>query len=128
MRHKENKLLELETGTKSRKLVIRNMLGNLIRNGKMTTTSKRAKVLKSEADSFFSRLIRMMNKYEEKDAKRECIRYVKSVLFGKEEGKKVIEKLLPKYKEGGQTSSFVSSYKIGHRIGDGAEKILIKLL
>jgi hypothetical protein len=51
----------------------------------MTTTSKRAKVLKSEADSFFSRLIRMMNKYEEKDAKRECIRYVKSVLFGKEE-------------------------------------------
>jgi hypothetical protein len=70
----------------------------------------------------------MMNKYEEKDAKRECIRYVKSVLFGKEEWKKVIEKLLPKYKEWWQTSSFVSSYKIWHRIWDWAEKILIKLL
>jgi len=43
----------------------------------VTTTPKRAKVLKSHADYFFSRLIKITNQYEEKDAKRECIRFIK---------------------------------------------------
>ena len=128
MRHKKNKLLELHTWAKNRQVFVRQLLTNLIKNGKTTTTPKRAKVLKAEVDSFFSNLIKMTKKLDEKDAKRECIRLIKSQIFGEAEGKKVLNVLLPKYKESGATSSFVADYKLGFRVGDGVQKILLKLL
>jgi len=75
------------------------LLTNLVKNGKTTTTPKRAKVLKAEADTFFANLVRMSKKLEEKDARRECIRYIKSQIYGEPEGKKVLNVLLPKYME-----------------------------
>ena len=128
MRHKDNKMLELHTGAKKRQVFVRQLLTNLVKNGKTTTTPKRAKVLKSEVDSFFANLIRMSKKLSEKDGKRECIRYIKSKIYGEAEGKKVLNVLLPKYKESGATSSFVADYKLGFRSGDGVQKILLKLL
>ena len=108
---------------------MRQILSSLIRSGKVVTTLKRAKVLKSQADAFFARLIKMTKMYkDEKDAKRECIRYVKAEIYGEEDGKKVIEVLLPKYKEAGLTSSFVADYKVGTRVGDAAPKVMIKLI
>lgn len=126
MRHRKNKLLELNTWIKKRSIFIREMLTNLVRYGKVETTQKRAKVLKAEADSFFSKLVSMYDKYEEKDAKREAIRYVKSVIYG-DEGKKVIDTLLPKYLEEGKKTNFVADYKTGYRVGDASTKILVKL-
>ena len=128
MRHKFNKLLELHTWAKTRHVFVRQLLTNLVKNGKTTTTPKRAKVLKSEVDSFFANLIRMSKKLEAKDARRECIRYIKSKIYGEDEGKKVFNVLLPKYLESGATSSFVADYKLGFRVGDGVQKILLKLL
>ncbi len=128
MRHKLSKMIELDTGAKKRQVFVRQLLTNLVKNGKTTTTPKRAKVLKAEADAFFANLIRMSKKLEEKDAKRECIRLIKATIFGEEEGKKVLNVLLPKYKEAGATSSFVADYKLGYRVGDGVQKILLKLL
>lgn len=127
MRHQDNKLLQLNTGNKKRSVFIRTLLTNLVRAGAVTTTPKRAKVLKAEADSFFSRLVRIDSKYEEKDARRECINIVKSTIYGEDEGKKVIEVLLPKYREM-KWKSFVANYKIWFRKWDGSEKILIKLI
>jgi len=121
-------MLELHTGAKKRQVFVRQLLTNLVKNGKTTTTPKRAKVLKSEVDSFFANLIRMSKKLSEKDGKRECIRYIKSKIYGEAEGKKVLNVLLPKYKESGATSSFVADYKLGFRSGDGVQKILLKLL
>jgi ribosomal protein L17 len=128
MRHKKNRLLELETGPKTRKVFVRQLLTNLVKNGKTTTTPKRAKVLKSEADAFFANLVRLNKKLEEKDARRECIRYIKARIYGEPEGKKVLNVLLPKYLEAGSTTSFVADYKLGHRVGDGVQKIMLKLL
>ena len=85
MRHKKNQLLELSTGDKKKSIFIRLLLTNLIRNGKVTTTSKRAKILKSQADSFFAKLVKMMKDLGEKDGRRECIRYIKSVVYGEAE-------------------------------------------
>ncbi len=121
-------MLELDTGVKKRQIFVRQMLTNLVKNGKTTTTPKRAKVLKSEVDSFFSNLVRLSKKLDEKDAKRECIRYIKSIIFGEAEGKKVLNVLLPKYLESWATSSFVADYKLWFRVGDGVQKILLKLL
>ena len=119
------------------------MLTNLVRNGKVTTTSKRAAVLKAEADALIGRLISNTKNYSEADAKRENIRLIKSVIYSEAEGKKLLNDLLPKFVESGKKkllndllpkfvesgkmSGFVCNYKLGYRLGDGAEKILVKL-
>jgi len=129
MRHKKNPLIELSTGAKERRIFVWQLLTSLVRTGKVVTTPKRAKILKSEADSFFSKLLDIATRYpDKKDGKRECIRYTQSVIYGEEDGKKVINTRLPKYKEAGNKSSFVADYKVGHRVGDAAPKIMLKLL
>ena len=128
MRHKNNKLLELDTWDKKYSVFVRQLLTNLVRTGSITTTKKRAKVLKSEANVFFSRLVRLYKTLEVKDARRESIRYVKSVIYGEAEGKKVLATLLPKYIEEWAKSSYVADYKLGFRAGDAAEKILVRLI
>ncbi len=127
MRHKYNKLLQVNTGAKSKSVFMRMQLSNLLRAGKLTTTPKRAKVLKMYTDEFFSTLLNISAKYEEKDATREAIRFVKSVVFGEAEGKKVIETLLPKYKEENRKSGFTTEFKLGYRVGDASQKIMLKL-
>ncbi|HRX64261.1 MAG TPA: L17 family ribosomal protein [Candidatus Absconditabacterales bacterium] len=127
MRHRINKLKELNTGAKKKEVFLRNLLTSLVKNGKVVTTPKRAKVLKAEADAFFSKLVKTYNRYnEENDSKRECIRIIKATIYGEAEGKKVMNTLLPKYiKE--QNKSFVSNYKMGFRKGDAAEQVMLKL-
>jgi ribosomal protein L17 len=127
MQHRKNALLEINTGVKSKGVYVRQMLTNLVRNWKVTTTSKRAAVLKAEADALISRLITNTKNYSEADAKRENIRLVKSVIYSEVEGKKLLNDLLPKYIESGRTSGFVCTYKLGYRLWDWAEKILVKL-
>ena len=127
MRHKYNKLLQVNTGAKSKSVFMRMQLSSLLRAGKLTTTPKRAKVLKMYTDGFFSTLLNISAKYEEKDATREAIRFVKSVVFGEAEGKKVIETLLPKYKEENRKSGFTTEFKLGYRVGDASQKIMLKL-
>lgn len=106
---------------------MRMQLSSLLRAGKLTTTPKRAKVLKAYTDEFFSNLLNILSKYEEKDARREAIRYVKSVVYGEAEGKKVIETFLPKYQEEKRKSGFTTEFKLGYRVGDAAQKIMLKL-
>ena len=125
MRHKYNKLLQVNTGAKSKSVFMRMQLSSLLRAGKLTTTTKRAKVLKMYTDEFFSTLLNISAK--EKDATREAIRFVKSVVFGEAEGKKVIETLLPKYKEENRKSGFTTEFKLGYRVGDASQKIMLKL-
>jgi len=128
MRHKKNRLLELSTGTKKKDVVIRELLTNLVAFWKIVTTWKRAKVLKAEADHFFSKLLEITARHtDETDQTRECIRYVKSRIYGEDTGKKVIRTYLPKYKES-SAKSFVANYKLWVRMGDWADKIMIKLL
>ena len=127
MQHRKNALLEINTGVKSKWVYIRQMLTNLVRNGKVTTTSKRAAVLKAEADALIGRLISNTKNYSETDAKRENIRLIKSVIYSEAEGKKLLNDLLPKFVESGKMSGFVCTYKLGYRLWDGAEKILVKL-
>ena len=95
----------------------------------MQTTPAKARVLKSEADKFFSRLLRIHARFESAaDAKRESIRYVKSMLFTENAGKKALDEWLPKFQEEGVSTWFVQNYKLGFRPWDAAEKILVKLI
>lgn len=126
MQHRKNDLLDINTGVKSKWVFIRQLLTNLVRNWKVSTTVKRAEVLKSEADSLISRLISNTEKYSESDAKRENIRLVKSVIYSEEDWKKLLNDLLPKFIESGKKSWFTCTYKLGYRKGDWAERLLVK--
>ncbi len=128
MRHRQKRLLNLSTGAKKKTVFIRSLLTSLVKYGAITTTPKRARVLKAEADSFFSKLVAQFEKYDnEKDAQRECIRIVQSQIFWEKEWKKVVEEILPKYKEAKKTSGFVEDYKVGFKAGDASLKVLVKL-
>jgi ribosomal protein L17 len=128
MRHRQKKLLNISTGSKKKTIFIRSLLTSLVKYWAVTTTQKRAKVLKSEADSFFSKLIAQFEKYpNEKDAERECIKIVKAKIFGEEEWKKVISDILPKYRDANKNTSFVEDYKVWFRSGDASLKVLVKL-
>lgn len=128
MRHRQKRTLELSTGVQKKNLVIRTMLTNLVTHGKMTTTPKRAKVLKAEADSFFSRLLRTYRRFDDENiSKREVIRVVKSTILTEEAGKKIVTDILPRYLDW-NIWSFVADHKMWPRPGDATEKIMLKLL
>ena len=128
MRHRQKRILNLSTGIKKKTIFIRSLLTSLVKYGAVTTTAKRAKVLKAEADSFFAKLINQFVIHkDEKDATRECIRIIKSEIFGEEEGKRIMSDILPKFRDAKKTSSFVEDYKVGFRAGDASLKVLVKL-
>jgi len=82
MRHRINKLKQLNTGAKKKEVFLRNLLTSLVKFGRITTTPKRAKVLKAETDAFFSKLVKTYTRYTtEADSKRECINLVKATIF-----------------------------------------------
>ncbi len=128
MRHKHKRVLELNTWVIKTTIVVRNMLTNLVEHGKMETTIKRSKSLKAFADHFFARLVRINKTSDPKDARRESIRYVSSVLFTDTAGKKVVDELIPRFIEEGISTWFISNYKMWFRKGDGAESVLVKII
>ena len=127
MRHKYNKLLQVNTGAKSKSVFMRMQLSSLLRAGKLTTISKESKSIEDVYWWIFSTLLNISAKYEEKDATREAIRFVKSRSVWRSWRKKVIETLLPKYKEENRKSGFTTEFKLGYRVGDASQKIMLKL-
>lgn len=128
MRHHSDKLIQLATGQyQTRSNVLRTLLTNLVTSGYIVTTPKRAKVLKAYADHFFARLVRL-HADRPADATRESIRYVKSVIWTEDAGKKVVGQLVPAYIDQQRVSGFVSNHKLGFRKWDGAEQIRVTLI
>ena len=128
MRHRKKRVRELNVGVQKTDNVIRNLITSLIREWKITTTLKKGKVLASEMDRFMSDLLRTTDLLkDEKDIQREVIRKVKKVVFGQEEGKKVVRELFPKAKESGKRSGFTRLVKMESRKGDNATKVAVIL-
>lgn len=127
MRHRMNKLLKLRGSVQSRDLLLRTMLTNLVKFEHLTTTEKKAKVLVAYADSFFAKLVSMNNTLDAETAQRETIRWVKARVFGNDEGRKVIREIVPQLLTKNISSGFLSSVKLGKRIGDAAELVKIEI-
>ena len=127
MRHKVNRLIELETWSKTRSNFLRSLLTSLVKSGQLTTTTKRAKALKQYSDEFFWRLVRISDMYEASDARREHVRYIKSVIYWDDDGKKVLEVLLPKVLDTKRNYWFTSIVKKWLRKWDSSEVYYVKL-
>lgn len=128
MRHRTKRAIKLTTHqTKSN--VVRNLLTSLITHGSIKTTVAKARTLKRESEKMLHSLVSLFDKYEDdKDVRREAIRIAKNLMFSPEAGKKLVNDILPKYKESGKTTWFVQDFKLGPRPGDNAEMVLVKLV
>ncbi len=107
---------------------MRTMLTNLVRHGHLTTTAHTAEVLVGYTDAFFAHLMKVANNREAHDAEREIVRWIKSIIYTADEGKKIARELIPSYKNQQLVSSFVSHVKLGKRKGDAAEEVRIELM
>ena len=130
MRHHYNRFLELNTGVQKKSNVVRNMLTSLVKHKRVTTTSKKAKVLRYEAEKFFAKLVRTYNRFENKeDALREVKRIILANTFGGDDTVEIVldDKLLP-YIQEGRTSGYTRLYRVGVRQGDNVEKVMVELV
>ena len=130
MRHHYNRFLELNTGVQKKSNVVRNMLTSLVKHKRVTTTPKKAKVLRYEAEKFFAKLVRTYNRFENKeDALREVKRIILANTFGGDDTVEIVldDKLLP-YIQEGRKSGFARLYRGGVRQGDNVEKVIVELV
>lgn len=112
--YKRNSIKKLGKKTSHRKALINNQLRSLMQSGKIRTSSVKAKVIKGEISSIFSKV----RNSSEKD-----LSLYRSLLevFGKKE-------LVLKVFEIGKKDSKVSIKKVGFRVGDNTEMSEVEIL
>lgn len=106
----------LSRKTAYRKSTLRNMATSLILFETIKTTTAKSKEIKPVVEH-------LINAAKKNDlaAKRRLLAY----LFDKNAVKKVLEDLIKRYAE--KDSGFIKSYKVGVRLGDGAEMTILEL-
>ena len=130
MRHHYNRFLEVNSGVQKKSNLIRNMLTSLIEHKRVTTTPKKAKVLKYEAEKLFAKLVKTYNRFDNKDdALREVKRILLANTFG---GDKIVNKAindkLMQYVQENRRSGFARLYRVGMRKWDNVEKVMVELI
>jgi len=129
MRKRYNRLLELNTGIQKKSNVLRNLITSFLEYKRITTTPKRAKVLRFEIEKLLSKLVRTYNRYDNKDDSiREVKRILNKILYKNELIDEIIEKKLLSYIEEGKVSWFTKNYRVWIRNGDSVEKIMVELI
>ncbi len=102
----------------ARNMLVRNLVTSLILHERIKTTAIKAKILKSRIE----KLVTLAKRSNKLMAKRFLARY----LLDKNASKKVLEVLLPEFKD--RKSGIVRTIKIGPRKGDSADMVYIELL
>ncbi len=99
-----------------RKMMLRNLATSLVLSGKITTTEARAKELRRQVDWIFNRA-----KSDNLEAKRDVYAFFTS----REAAKRCLDEASKKFGE--IEGGFTRQFKLGQRLGDGAELVLVKL-
>lgn len=129
MRHRYNRLLEIKTGIQKKDNVIRNMITSLLVEKRITTTPKKAKVIKHEVEKLFSRLVKTYNRYSEEEvSKREVKKILNSIVYNKNIIDEIANERVANYIENNKSSWFVRNYRVWYRKGDAVEKIMLELV
>lgn len=96
---------------------LRNLAASVILYEKVVTTAGRAKRVKAIIDKMIT---------TGKKGDLVSIRRLNSYFWDPNVSKKIIEDLVPKFKD--RTSGYTRVVKIGRRIGDGAPQVMVELL
>ena len=100
-----------------RKAMLRNLVTDLLREGRITTTDTRAKEAGREAEKMIT-----LAKRGDLHARRQVMAYV----FDETVVKKLFEEIAPKYAE--RNGGYTRILKLGPRQGDAAEKVFLELV
>ncbi len=103
--------------TDHRKMMLRNLVTDLLRDGKINTTLTRAKETRKLAEKMIT-----LAKRGDLHARRQVLSFVTD----KEVVKVLFEEIAPKYQE--RNGGYTKIYKLGPRRGDAAPMALIELV
>lgn len=100
-----------------KKAMLNNIVTELFRHGKITTTNAKSKELIRVADKLISKA-----KMGDLHSRRQVLSSIKN----KDVGKKLFEIIAPRFQN--RNGGYTRSLKVGKRIGDGAEIVLVELV
>ena len=108
---------KLGMATAHRKLVLRNLVTDLLREGRITTTDTRAKEARKMAEKMIT-----LGKKGDLCARRRAM----AVIFDEDVVKKLFDDIAPKYAD--RNGGYTRILKLGPRQGDGAEMVFLELV
>jgi large subunit ribosomal protein L17 len=97
--------------------MLRNLVTDLLRNGRITTTSMRAK----EAGRMAEKMI-TLGKRGDLHARRQAL----SVIYDEDVVTQLFERIAPGYED--RNGGYTRILKLGPRRGDGAEEVFLELV
>ncbi|MFA5636347.1 MAG: 50S ribosomal protein L17 [Anaerovoracaceae bacterium] len=103
--------------TAHRKLMLRNLVTDLLREGRISTTDCRAKEARKIAEKMIT-----LGKRGDLHARRQAM----SVIFDEDVVKKLFDEIAPKYAE--RNGGYTRILKLGPRQGDAAEMVFLELV
>ncbi|MGI6728525.1 MAG: 50S ribosomal protein L17 [Anaerovoracaceae bacterium] len=103
--------------TAHRKLMLRNLVTDLLREGRITTTDCRAKEARKLAEKMIT-----LGKKGDLHARRQAMSYI----FDEDVVTKLFEEIGPKYAE--RNGGYTRILKLGPRQGDCAEMVFLELV
>ncbi len=103
--------------TAHRKAMLRNIVTDLFRNGRIQTTDCRAKEARKEAEKLIT-----LAKRNDLHAKRQALAYI----YDEDVVKKLFDEIAPKYAE--RNGGYTRILKLGPRQGDCAEVVFLELV
>jgi len=103
--------------TAHRKLMLRNLVTDLLREGRISTTDCRAKEARKIAEKMIT-----LGKRGDLHARRQAM----SVIFDEDVVKKLFDEIAPKYAE--RNGGYTRILKLGPRQGDNAEIVFLELV
>ena len=108
---------KLDMPTAHKKLVLRNLVTDLLREGRISTTDCRAKEARKIAEKMIT-----LGKRGDLHARRQAM----SVIFDEDVVKKLFDEIAPKYAE--RNGGYTRILKLGPRQGDNAEIVFLELV
>ena len=103
--------------TAYRKLMLRNLVTDLLREGRIMTTDSKAKEARTIAEKMIT-----LGKRGDLHARRQAL----AVIFDEDVVKKLFDEIAPKYAE--RNGGYTRILKLGPRQGDGAELVFLELV
>ncbi|MDR1068968.1 MAG: 50S ribosomal protein L17 [Clostridiales Family XIII bacterium] len=103
--------------TAHRKAMLRNLVTDLLREGRITTTEHRAKEARRMAEKMIT-----LGKRGDLHARRQALAYI----YDEDVVTKLFEQIVAKYED--RNGGYTRILKLGPRQGDGAEEVFLELV
>jgi len=114
----------LNRSTAHRQAMFRNLITDLLRYGRIKTTEAKAKSIRGRAE----KLITLAKSVDPEDvqARVHARRQVAKIVRDKEAAVRLFDELAPRYRD--RPGGYTRLYKLGPRLGDGAQMAILELV